>query len=925
MTFARLLSEATAGALPRTGDVLAVGLPLLRDIANLHRDGLVTGAAGVTALDYDGDRLWVRSSQTADEESNQTSIDAVAKRLRRSGVEVTRRSHDMTTGTFGSTTSRDVADADADADDGRPERPVFIRGYRAWEQLHGHHDELTDISLAGQWLCSYAFGLDLDTPEGINELALHYRHTSRLNPDLHPVVAGALGEMVIPDRSRRPHDIAHVIARLEHHRDLPADLDLSSAYLPENDWRRSVLSTLRDRVFDTTRRNRELYYRPTASSVSLTEASVPLMLNADRIVPKDLLTWTEPSNKALRKGKDVDLANWCRFEETPYLAPSLDKLISAERKTRVETGHGRLRLIIAFLHWFDPQSGESTTSPLLTLPASLTRKRGVQTRYRMNVPDDPAAVNPILRYVFANRFDIELPATVETDPESIRAFVEDLERRVQATAPAVAVEIVDKPHVDLLRRKAQLRVDTYRRRRAKTLASSGRWRRQDHSYELDDWRPLGQALYRRFVLPTDLPMRALAGAAPRPQTQAFAATADPTVRETETYSVGGPDASASRWQVDLCSVTLSMLGSRRTSLARDYDEALTGTSVDVTSTPFEELFRPEPGAASSEPTMAMNPRNWLVLPADDAQARAAERAVRGDSFIIQGPPGTGKTQTITNVIAALVANGKRVLFVCEKRAAIDVVSHRLDQVGLGELTATIHDSQLDRKAFVKDLGRTYDAWVAARPVASDDGDAGVRGDAGAAPPPSQRAVILSDIDARLRPVEAMSAELCRPLSSGETSVSSAIERLALLDSRAAQVDAVTLDPLPHVDSWMTVRPDLDRVQAALVGAGLPATLGESHSLRVRPSALDGGDPKREVEHRDKWMLQDLTGGADAPVELVRTEHRQQGLSWFADGERLGPLQRGRRTGPRSISWKAGAAGSATATLHSSVPSSPTRV
>ncbi|MGT2490938.1 AAA domain-containing protein [Cupriavidus basilensis] len=79
------------------------------------------------------------------------------------------------------------------------------------------------------------------------------------------------------------------------------------------------------------------------------------------------------------------------------------------------------------------------------------------------------------------------------------------------------------------------------------------------------------------------------------------------------------------------------------------------------------------------------------------------------SFIIQGPPGTGKSQTITNLIADYAGRGKRVLFVCEKRAALDVVFHRLKQSGLDPLCCLIHDSQTDKKAFIADLRACYRA------------------------------------------------------------------------------------------------------------------------------------------------------------------------------------------------------------------------
>src|ERR1700704_4630938 len=94
-----------------------------------------------------------------------------------------------------------------------------------------------------------------------------------------------------------------------------------------------------------------------------------------------------------------------------------------------------------------------------------------------------------------------------------------------------------------------------------------------------------------------------------------------------------------------------------------------------------------------------------------AHHQRSRRAREGGSYIIQGPPGTGKSQTITNLIADYVARGKRVLFVCEKRAAIDVVYLRLRQQGLDELCSLIHDSQADKKAFVMDLKHSYESLL----------------------------------------------------------------------------------------------------------------------------------------------------------------------------------------------------------------------
>ncbi|MDR2612207.1 MAG: DUF4011 domain-containing protein [Deltaproteobacteria bacterium] len=72
------------------------------------------------------------------------------------------------------------------------------------------------------------------------------------------------------------------------------------------------------------------------------------------------------------------------------------------------------------------------------------------------------------------------------------------------------------------------------------------------------------------------------------------------------------------------------------------------------------------------------------LPPDSSQLAAVHRAAAGDSFVLIGPPGTGKSQTIANMIARAIADGRRVLFVAEKAAALNVVHRRLVEAGLGD-------------------------------------------------------------------------------------------------------------------------------------------------------------------------------------------------------------------------------------------------
>ncbi len=133
---------------------------------------------------------------------------------------------------------------------------------------------------------------------------------------------------------------------------------------------------------------------------------------------------------------------------------------------------------------------------------------------------------------------------------------------------------------------------------------------------------------------------------------------------------------------------------------------------DLLQSPVLEHLVERPGTAfaqdapefARERLDAIDPATVLCpKDADSSQLAAVLAAAGGRSFVLEGPPGTGKSQTITNLIAQSLADGKRVLFVAEKRAALEVVQRRLAEVGLGPFCLELHSSKSGPKAALAQL------------------------------------------------------------------------------------------------------------------------------------------------------------------------------------------------------------------------------
>ena len=128
---------------------------------------------------------------------------------------------------------------------------------------------------------------------------------------------------------------------------------------------------------------------------------------------------------------------------------------------------------------------------------------------------------------------------------------------------------------------------------------------------------------------------------------------------------------------------------------------------------FEDLAAASEGPGGPDGSGIRQER--FVTLADPSQALAVASARTEPCLVLHGPPGTGKSQTITNVIGDHLARGQRVLFVCDKQTALDVVYHKLEGLGLAGLCARVHDPQRDRRALYMSVRETLAGLVDAEP------------------------------------------------------------------------------------------------------------------------------------------------------------------------------------------------------------------
>ena len=168
-----------------------------------------------------------------------------------------------------------------------------------------------------------------------------------------------------------------------------------------------------------------------------------------------------------------------------------------------------------------------------------------------------------------------------------------------------------------------------------------------------------------------------------------------------------------RWRVDNNGMQLGFFSFAKQLMQRDLEQAQWpegGLAADATIRGLMHAgFEPEstPFPDGKRLDNLLPPQEIVqVIGADAPQTKVIEEVRRGRNLVVQGPPGTGKSQTITNVIAAAAHDGKTVLFMAEKMAALDVVHGRLRKCGLGDLCLELHSRHANKREVLKEIGRT---------------------------------------------------------------------------------------------------------------------------------------------------------------------------------------------------------------------------
>jgi superfamily I DNA and/or RNA helicase/predicted DNA-binding WGR domain protein len=833
--FHQFLETAFDNGVYATDDVIAFILPLFEEVLSFHETDLVAPFEKQEALFITNNRLDI-DEKLAHTSSNAThKLKELFASFQSKQFEIvgkTKMEADIDEGSY------KVENLNVHLNNNEPLCfPAYLKGYSCFEVLMSHHDAQTDIFCMGLVLGSMALGLNLYDEEDVKLFAEYRRNPVQYNQRIHPTISTLITEMTELDRQKRSADIYDIIYRLKHYREYDpekqTDLSQVAGWISKDLKERSqfILNKLRNRLFDTSRRNRLLYYKPNMRFVNLTVSSVPMVLHYQSIRPDLLFTWNTDISSKVTGLKEIVLNKYMRFEDHTYLPSSLDKIRVESQRDVQEFGFSQLKLVITFLNWHNlkEDASERIQSPLLLIPVELKKtKRLKEDHYSIKVLDNAAEVNPVLANQLRELYGIKLPDFVDLNDMSLEQFYRLLKAQIDAANQGIQLHYTDKPKIKLVHSVAKQTVSNYKKRLRRSGNKMESYKNISYSYQPEHYKPLGLEIFKQRIEPRATFLEFLVNEDIKIASQQLTGN---NVKERELFEMTESESNPYSWDFDVCNIVLGNFNYKKMSLVRDYNQVIDNK---LQHTVFETLFNNQPKQLKDDSFDLNKPDEWHhVITADPTQTQAILKSRTGESYIIQGPPGTGKSQTITNLIADYVARGKSILFVCEKRAALDVVYHRLKQNELDELCCYIHDSQGDKRDFIKNLKATYEDFSKNRMDLKTITE--------------KRKTLLLQLNEQIGLLQGFhQGNTSEPMEAG-LSVRKLIDRVIELKKNIVPLDAKQQEQLPVYNEWLHFGEAVSQLSKALEESGADEAFAEHPFSKLNDTVFNADKPLNLLE------------------------------------------------------------------------------
>ena len=834
-----------------TDDVIAFVVPLFEEVLSFHDDGLVAPFEKQETVFITGNRLDIDENHAHKPSSSLDKIKELFKDYHSIGFVVTDETKVVTDIDEG---LQQHINLNIHKDVQQPlKNPAYLLGYKCYEELIGHHDAPTDIFCLGLILGSMALSLDLYDEDDLETFVNYRTNPVYYNHRIHPTVSSLITEMTELDRNKRCPDLLDAINRLQHYRDFDpekqTDLSNVSGWVNKEISTRSqyILNKLRNRLFDTSRRNRLLYYKGNNRFVNLTVSSVPMVLHYQSINPDMLFTWNKEISSKVKGMKEIALNKYLRFEDHQYVASLLDRIKTEAKHDKDEFGFSQLKLVVCFLNWHNlkEDKNERIQSPLLLIPVNINKRKALkEDQYTLEITDNQAEVNPVLSNYLRELYGIKLPDFIDLDEMTLPQFYDLLKQQIDSVNQGIQLNYIDKPRIKLIHSVAKQTVNTYRKRLRKTGRQLDSYKNIEYSYKPENYRPLGLEIFRQRVEQKPSMLEFLVNDEIKLSQNNLTGSND---KERKLFELQESDSNPYSWDVDTCNMVVGNFNYKKMSLVRDYTNIV---DEKIEHDVFEQLFSDQPKPVNNATYNLNNPAEWYhVVTADPTQTKAILQSRTKESYIIQGPPGTGKSQTITNLIADFIAQGKNVLFVCEKRAALDVVYHRLKQNQLDELCCYIHDSQGDKREFIKNLKGTYEDFVGKKMDLL-----GIT---------IHRNNSLQKLQEQLQMLEQFHTTNNNINDKAGIRVRALIDKLITLKPYTVSLSAQQQELLPHYDSWQNFGNTLQQLSKALEEAGAGPAFAEHPLSKLNDAIFLQDNPinlLQNVLQTAQRLLSDIEGG-----------------------------------------------------------------